>query len=195
MSFEFPLTARRNVVAALTVMVTTLAAVPAFAQKVRLATSMGDVVVELDAARAPKTVANFLQYVRARHYDGTVFHRVIATFMIQGGGFNADMVQKPTKPPIELESRNGLKNLRGTLAMARTADPNSASAQFFVNVVDNPFLDVENARDGQGYAVFGRVIEGMDVVDKIKGVPVGNRGAFQNVPLTAVTITKATEEK
>jgi peptidyl-prolyl cis-trans isomerase A (cyclophilin A) len=195
MSLHLSPTSRRIALLAVTACVTACAAAPAWAQKVRLATSMGDVVIQLDAERAPKTVANFLQYVRAKHYDGTIFHRVIPTFMIQGGGLNAEMVEKPKRPPIELESRNGLKNLRGTVAMARTADPNSASAQFFVNVVDNTFLDVENSRDGHGYAVFGRVIEGMDVVDRIKAVPVGNRGMFQNVPVTAVTITKATEEK
>jgi peptidyl-prolyl cis-trans isomerase A (cyclophilin A) len=170
-------------------------ATPSWAQKVRIATSMGDIVVELDAEKAPKSVDNFLQYVRAKHYDGTVFHRVIATFMIQGGGFKPDMVQKPTRAPIPLESRNGLKNLRGTIAMARTSDPNSATAQFFINVVDNAFLDVENARDGNGYAVFGKVVDGLEVVDRIKAVPVGDRGPFQNVPQTAVTILKATVEK
>ena len=163
--------------------------------KVRFSTTMGDIVVQLDEEKAPLSVKNMLEYVEAKHYDGTVFHRVIATFMVQGGGFSADMSQKPTRAPIALESRNGLKNQRGTLAMARTSDPNSATAQFFINVVDNPFLDAENARDGHGYAVFGRVVEGMEVVDRIKSVPVGNRGMFQNVPVAAVTISKATEEK
>jgi peptidyl-prolyl cis-trans isomerase A (cyclophilin A) len=170
-------------------------ALPAWAQKVRLATSMGDVVVELDAEKAPKSVENFLQYVRSKHYDGTIFHRVIETFMVQGGGFNPDLSQKPTRAAIPLESRNGLKNLRGTLAMARTNVPDSATAQFFINVVDNAFLDAENARDGNGYAVFGRVVEGMDVVDRIKATPVGDKGPFQNVPQTAVLIKKATVEK
>jgi peptidyl-prolyl cis-trans isomerase A (cyclophilin A) len=171
-----------------------LAAAPAWAQKVRLATTMGDIVVELDAAKAPKTVDNFVQYVKAGHYDGTVFHRVIPNFMIQGGGFTPDMTQKATRAPIPLESRNGLSNVRGTLAMARTAVPDSATAQFFINVVDNAFLDQPNARDGAGYAVFGKVVAGMDVVDKIRAVPTGNRGPHQNVPLQPVVITKATLE-
>jgi peptidyl-prolyl cis-trans isomerase A (cyclophilin A) len=168
---------------------------PALAQKVRLATSLGDIVVELDQAKAPKTVDNFLQYVNAGHYDGTVFHRVIDNFMIQGGGMKADMSEKPTRAPIPLESRNGLTNLRGTLAMARTMDPNSATAQFFINLKDNAFLDQANSRDGNGYAVFGKVVAGMDVVDKIKAVPTGNKGPHQNVPLEPVTIKKASLEK
>ncbi|MFT3816056.1 MAG: peptidylprolyl isomerase [Rubrivivax sp.] len=165
-------------------------ALPAAAQKVRLATSLGDIVVELDAAKAPKSVDNFLQYVKAGHYDGTIFHRVIATFMIQGGGFTPDMNQKATRAPIPLEAGNGLSNLRGTLAMARTPALNSATAQFFINVVDNPMLDTA----GGGYAVFGKVVDGMDVVDKIKAVPVGNKGPHQNVPLADVVIKKATVE-
>ena len=168
---------------------------PALAQKVRLATSLGDIVVELDQAKAPKTVDNFLQYVNAGHYDGTVFHRVIDNFMIQGGGMKADMSEKPTRAPIPLESRNGLTNLRGTLAMARTMDPNSATAQFFINLKDNAFLDQANSRDGNGYAVFGKVVAGMDVVDKIKAVPTGSKGPHQNVPLEPVTIRKASLEK
>lgn len=170
-------------------------ALPAQAQKVRLTTSLGDIVVELDAQKAPKSVANFLQYVQSGHYNGTVFHRVIEDFMIQGGGFTADLKQKPTRAAIPLESRNGLHNVRGTLAMARTMVPDSATSQFFINVKDNPFLDAENARDGQGYAVFGRVVEGMDVVDRIKSVPVGDRVGMQNVPLQPVTLKKATLEK
>ena len=146
-------------------------------------------------AKAPKTVDNFLQYVKAGHYDGTMFHRVIDNFMIQGGGMKADMSEKPTRAPIPLESRNGLTNLRGTLAMARTMDPNSATAQFFINVKDNAFLDQANSRDGNGYAVFGKVVAGMDVVDKIKAVPTGNKGPHQNVPLEPVTIKKASLEK
>jgi peptidyl-prolyl cis-trans isomerase A (cyclophilin A) len=164
-------------------------------QKVRLATSMGDIVVEVDADKAPKSAANFIQYVKAGHYNGTIFHRVIDGFMIQGGGFTPALQQKPTRAPIPLEARNGLKNERGTLAMARTADPNSATAQFFINVVDNPFLDAENARDGNGYAVFGRVVQGMEVVDKIKAVPVGDRAGQQNVPLQPVILKKASLEK
>jgi len=163
----------------------------ALAQKVRLSTSAGDIVVELDAAKAPKSVANFLQYVKAGHYDGTIFHRVIANFMIQGGGMTADMKEKDTRPPIPLESKNGLMNQRGTIAMARTPDPNSATAQFFINVKDNGFLDQAQARDGNGYAVFGKVIEGMDVVDKIRVVPTGPG----DVPVQAIVIKKATVEK
>jgi peptidyl-prolyl cis-trans isomerase A (cyclophilin A) len=168
---------------------------PRIAAALRLRTSMGDIVVQLDAQKAPKTVANFLNYVKAGHYNGTIFHRVIDNFMIQGGGMTADLKEKPTRAPIPLESRNGLKNERGTIAMARTMDPNSATAQFFINVKDNAFLDADNARDGNGYAVFGRVIEGMDVVDKIKVVPTGDKGDHQNVPLQPITIKKATVEK
>jgi peptidyl-prolyl cis-trans isomerase A (cyclophilin A) len=168
---------------------------PAWAQKVKLSTSLGDIVVELDREKAPKTVDNFLQYVKSGHYDGTIFHRVIENFMIQGGGMKADMSEKATRAPIPLESRSGLTNERGTLAMARTPDPNSATAQFFINVKDNPFLDQANARDGNGYAVFGKVVTGMDVVDKIKSVPVTNKGGHQNVPTTPVTLKKASLEK
>jgi len=172
-----------------------LAAPQAFAQKVKLATSMGDIVVELDAAKAPKTVDNFLQYVKAGHYNGTIFHRVIPDFMIQGGGMTADMADKPTRPPIPLEARNGLTNQRGTLAMARTQDPNSATAQFFINVKDNNFLNAEQSRDGNGYAVFGKVVSGMDVVDKIRDVQTTQRGMHGNVPITPVVIKQATVEK
>jgi peptidyl-prolyl cis-trans isomerase A (cyclophilin A) len=167
-------------------------ALAAQAQKVKLATSAGDIVVELDHAKAPKTVDNFVQYVKDGHYDGTVFHRVISNFMIQGGGMTADMKEKPTRAPIPLESRNGLSNARGTIAMARTMDPNSATAQFFINVQDNPALDAANSRDGNGYAVFGKVVSGMDVVDKIRAVPTGRRGMHADVPTMPVTITKAT---
>jgi peptidyl-prolyl cis-trans isomerase A (cyclophilin A) len=163
----------------------------AWAQKVKLATSMGDIVIELDAAKAPKSVDNFLQYVKAGHYDGTVFHRVIDNFMIQGGGMTADLKQKPTRPPIPLESRNGLTNVRGSVAMARTSDPNSATSQFFISVKDNAFLDAANARDGNGYTVFGKVVSGMDVVDKIRAVPTG----ANDVPVQPVTIKTATLEK
>ena len=161
------------------------------APKVKLATSMGDIVVQLDAAKAPKTVENFLAYVNSKHYDGTIFHRVIDGFMIQGGGFTADMVQKPTKSPIPLEASNGLKNDTYTIAMARTGDPNSATSQFFINVKDNAMLNAPSP-DGHGYAVFGKVVEGKDVVDKIKAVPTGNRGMHQNVPTTPVVIQSAT---
>ena len=165
------------------------------AQKVKFATSAGDIVVELDAAKAPKTVANFVEYVKAGHYDGTIFHRVIPNFMIQGGGMTPDMKEKATRAPIPLESGNGLDNVRGTLAMARTMDPNSATAQFFINVVDNGFLNKAQSRDGNGYAVFGKVVSGMEVVDKIRAVPTGNKGMHQNVPLEPVVINKATLEK
>ena len=172
-----------------------LIAAPSWAQKVRLATSEGDIVIELAADKAPKTVENFLTYVKAGHYDGTIFHRVIPTFMVQGGGMSPDMGEKKTRAPIPLESRNGLSNARGTVAMARTMDPNSATAQFFINVVDNGFLDQPNARDGNGYAVFGKVVSGMDVVDKIKLVPTQNAGPHQNVPVKPVVIRKASLEK
>ena len=167
----------------------------AWAQKVRLATSAGDIVIELDAKKAPKTVANFMQYVKDGHYDGTVFHRVIGSFMIQGGGFTADMAEKKTRPPIPLEARNGLKNERGTIAMARTMDPNSATAQFFINVVDNDMLNAERSADGNGYAVFGKVVQGMDVVDKIRAVKTTRKPPHADVPAEPVTIKKATLEK
>jgi peptidyl-prolyl cis-trans isomerase A (cyclophilin A) len=166
----------------------------AWAQKVRLATSAGDIVLELDREKAPKTVDNFLKYVKAGHYDGTIFHRVIDNFMIQGGGMTADLKEKPVGAPIPLEARGGLVNQRGTVAMARTSVPDSATAQFFINVRDNNFLDAANARDGHGYAVFGKVTAGMDVVDKIKGTPTANSGPYQNVPVTPVIIRKASLE-
>jgi peptidyl-prolyl cis-trans isomerase A (cyclophilin A) len=171
-----------------------LACQSALAQKVKLATSMGDVVIQLDADKAPKTVANFVQYVKDGHYDGLVFHRVIATFMVQGGGFDADMKEKPTRAAIPLESRNGLSNQRGTVAMARTSVPDSATSQFFINVVDNPRLDAANSPDGNGYAVFGKVVSGMEVVDKIRDVPVSSKAGHQNVPTQPVVIRKATLE-
>ena len=158
--------------------------------QVELKTSLGAIVLELDAAKAPKTVANFLQYVNSKHYDGTVFHRVMDGFMIQGGGFTADMQQKPTQPPIPLEASNGLKNDKYTVAMARTGNPNSATAQFFINVAANASLNAPQP-DGHGYAVFGKVVRGADVVDKIRAVATGNRGMHQNVPTTAVTILSA----
>jgi len=174
-----------------------LLSAPAWAQhaqpKVRLSTSMGDIVLELNADKAPKSVENFLQYVNEKHYDGTVFHRVMDGFMIQGGGFTADMQQKPTRAPVPLEANNGLKNDRGTIAMARTSNPNSATAQFFINVVNNAMLNAPSP-DGYGYTVFGKVVQGMDTVDKIKGVATGNKGMHQNVPLNNVTILKATLE-
>ena len=178
--------------AAIAVAATLALSAPAWAQKVKLATSMGDIVLQLDADKAPKTVANFLQYVQAGHYSGTVFHRVIDGFMIQGGGMGADMQEKPTRAPIPLESRNGLSNVRGSVAMARTMVPDSATAQFFINLNDNLRLDAAQSADGNGYAVFGKVIEGMDVVERIKAVPVGNKAMHQNVPQQAILIKQAT---
>jgi peptidyl-prolyl cis-trans isomerase A (cyclophilin A) len=172
-----------------------LLAPTAWAQKVKLATSMGDIVLELDKELAPKTVDNFLQYVRAGHFEGTIFHRVIEDFMIQGGGFKFDMSEKQTRAPIVLESGNGLSNTRGTIAMARTGNPNSATSQFFINVRDNVMLDKAQARDGNGYAVFGKVLTGMEVVDSIRAVPTRSVGMHQNVPVTPVIIKKATVEK
>jgi len=172
-----------------------LASVSAQAQTVRLSTSQGDIVVELNAAKAPKTVANFVQYVKDGHYNGTIFHRVIDGFMIQGGGMLPDMSEKKTRAPIPLESHNGLNNVRGTLAMARTMDPNSATAQFFINVKDNAFLDAAQSQDGNGYAVFGKVTQGMDVVDKIRKVSTGNKGMHRDVPEQPIIIKQATLEK
>ena len=150
----------------------------------------GVITLELDEQKAPKTVANFLNYVKKGHYDGTIFHRVIDGFMIQGGGFTKDMQQKPTHPPIAIESSNGLKNAAYTVAMARTADPNSATSQFFINVVDNDRLNY-NGESSPGYAVFGKVASGQDTVDKIRKVATGSSGMHQNVPTTPVTIEKA----
>nr|WP_235835273.1 peptidylprolyl isomerase [Albitalea terrae] len=167
----------------------------ALAQKVKLDTSLGDIVIELDAAKAPKSVDNFVKYVKAGHYNGTVFHRVISNFMIQGGGMTPDLKEKPTRAPIPLEARNGLNNERGTVAMARTNDPNSATSQFFINVKDNDFLNAANSRDGNGYAVFGKVVSGMDVVDKIRNVQTTNVGPYSDVPATPVIIKKATVQE
>lgn len=167
----------------------------AIAQKVRLSTSVGDIVVELDKEKAPKSVDNFVQYVKAGHYNGTIFHRVISSFMIQGGGMTPDMKEKTTRSPIQLESRNGLSNVRGSIAMARTNVPDSATSQFFINVQDNLRLDAANSPDGNGYAVFGKVVDGMDVVDKIKAVATGNKGMHQNVPLEPILIKKASLEE
>ena len=155
--------------------------------QVKFTTSLGAFTLQLDAEKAPKTVENFLAYVAAGHYDNTIFHRVIKGFMIQGGGFEPGMKQKECRAPIDNEAANGLKNKRGTIAMARTGDPHSASAQFFINLVPNTFLDYPS-RDGWGYAVFGKVTEGMDVVDKIAQVRAGNRGMHQNVPVEPVVI-------
>ena len=157
-----------------------------------LTTSMGAITLELDTKKAPKSVENFVAYVKAGHYDGTIFHRVMDNFMIQGGGFNDKMVQKPTKAAIKNEADNGLKNNKYTIAMARTNDPHSATAQFFINVADNDFLNFSSPTErGWGYAVFGKVTAGMDVVDNIKKVKTGNNGFHQNVPLEPVTILKA----
>ncbi|MGM9480899.1 peptidylprolyl isomerase [Roseateles sp. NT4] len=169
------------------------------AQTVKLQTTEGDIRIELNAEKAPKSVANFVQYVKAGHYNGVVFHRVIESFMIQTGGYDAKLAQRPqqmlqprpTKPPIPLESHNGLANVRGSVAMARTNDPNSATAQFFINVVDNPMLDGEPDNPASGYAVFGQVIEGMDVVDKIRMAPVAPYQMHQHLPVNAIIITKA----
>ena len=194
-------------------------ALPAMAQnatpKVQIKTSMGDIVLELNEAKAPKTVANFMQYVRDKHYDGTVFHRVMDGFMIQGGGMDASLKEKPTRAPIPLEADNGLKNDRGTIAMARTEDPNSATAQFYINVKDNDFLNHQILPDGDpveflyrgnntvaprakallataGYTPFGKVIKGMDVVEKIKAVETGDSHMMQNVPKKDIIIESAT---
>jgi peptidyl-prolyl cis-trans isomerase B (cyclophilin B) len=157
---------------------------------IKLHTNHGTIALELDAEKAPKTVANFLAYVEAGHYDNTIFHRVIDGFMIQGGGFEPGMKQKPTRAPVENEAKNGLKNERGSIAMARTSDPHSASAQFFINVGDNGFLDYPG-QDGWGYCVFGKVVEGMDVVEKIKNVKTGRSGFHQDVPVEDVIVTRA----
>ena len=156
---------------------------------VLLSTSMGDIKIELNAEKAPETVKNFLAYVNDKFYDGTIYHRVIPNFMIQGGGFDKDMNQKPTKAPVKNEARNGLKNETGTIAMARTNVVDSATAQFFINVKDNEFLNhKDDTQAGFGYAVFGKVVEGMDVVRKIEQVPTTNKGPHQNVPVEAVII-------
>lgn len=158
-----------------------------------VSTSMGDIKIELDEAKAPITVKNFLQYVNDKHYDGTIFHRVIPGFMIQGGGMEPSMKEKSSGTPIKNEAGNGLKNLNGTIAMARTSVVDSATAQFFINVKDNAFLDHrDETAAGFGYAVFGKVVDGMDVVKKIEGVPTGNRGMHQNVPVDPVVIKTVT---
>jgi peptidyl-prolyl cis-trans isomerase A (cyclophilin A) len=168
-----------------------LAAACASAQTVKLQTTEGDIRIELDAEKAPRTVANFLQYVKSGHYNGVVFHRVISDFMIQTGGYDAKLNQRPTKPPIPLESHNGLSNVRGSIAMARMPDPNSATSQFFIDVADKPYLDGDPDDRASGYAVFGHVIEGMDVVDKISTVEVAPLGMHQHMPVKAIFITKA----
>ncbi|MGE5095219.1 MAG: peptidylprolyl isomerase [Betaproteobacteria bacterium] len=162
------------------------------AVKVKLTTSMGPIVIEVNKEKAPISAENFLKYVESGHYNGTIFHRVIDGFMVQGGGFDKDMHQKPTQPPIKNESTNGLKNENYTVAMARTNVRDSATAQFFINVKDNDFLNYSGeSMQGWGYAVFGKVVEGKETVDKIKKVATGNSGPFQNVPTTPVVIEKA----
>jgi len=160
---------------------------------VKMTTSQGDLRIELDDAKAPVSVANFLSYVNKGFYDGTIFHRVIRNFMIQGGGFESGMKQKDTDAQIQNEAKNGLKNDKYTLAMARTSAPHSASSQFFINTTNNGFLNNDQAQDGWGYAVFGKVVEGQDVVDKIGAVPTGRKGFHDDVPLADVTIVKAEE--
>ena len=159
-------------------------------QHVRMTTSAGALRIELDDAKAPATVANFIAYATKGFYDGTIFHRVIPGFMIQGGGFEPGMKQKPTDAPIQNESANGLKNAKYTLAMARTSAPHSATAQFFINSADNGFLNKEQSQDGWGYAVFGRVVEGMDVIDAIEKVKTGRKGFHDDVPVQDVVIEK-----
>jgi peptidyl-prolyl cis-trans isomerase A (cyclophilin A) len=170
------------------------AVLAAEAPKVSLKTNMGEIVLELDQEKAPKTVANFLQYVKSGFYKGTVFHRVIDGFMIQGGGFDQKMVQKPTKPPVKNEANNGLLNVTYSIAMARTADPHSATSQFFINVADNTPLDYPG-RDGFGYTVFGKVVAGQEVVDKIKAAVVDDVRGMQNVPVIPVVIQSASVVK
>ncbi len=161
--------------------------------RVRMSTILGDMILELDAENAPKTVENFVSYASSGFYDGTIFHRVINNFMVQGGGFDADMRQKTTEAPIDNEANNGLKNNLGTIAMARTMDPHSATAQFFINVNDNDFLNhtAENMQ-GWGYAVFGQVVEGQEVLDKIRVVPTGSQAGHQDVPVDPVVIDSVT---
>ena len=197
MALNTPVLARRLLLAASCSLVLAGAA---FAQsseaapRVKLSTSMGDIVVELAPEKAPKTVQNFLQYVKDKHYDGTIFHRVIDGFMIQGGGFTSDLAQRPTREPIPLEASNGLKNDSYTIAMARTGNPNSATSQFFINVKNNDGLNAPSP-DGYGYAVFGKVVAGKDVVDKIRAVPTGTKNGMQNVPVVPVVIQSATLAK
>ena len=164
--------------------------------KVILETTKGSITIELYPGKAPDTVKNFLAYVDAGFYNGTIFHRVIPNFMIQGGGFASDMQQKPTRPPVKIESDNGLKNERGTIAMARTQDPNSATAQFFINSVDNTFLNfTAKTVQGWGYAVFAKVVQGMDVVDEISKVKTGTKGMHRDVPAEPILITTAKRAK
>ncbi len=206
MNHAFTALTRRAAACTIAATLSLAAAAPAFAQagaeavpRVKLATTQGDIVLELYPDKAPKTVENFLQYVRDRHYDGTIFHRVIDGFMVQGGGYDTRYAQKPTRAPIPHEgaaalAKGGPRNTVGTIAMARTMDPNSASAQFFINVKDNAFLDhTAPTMQGYGYVAFGKVVSGMDVVAKIKSVPTGPGGPFpSDVPRAQVVITSAT---
>lgn len=182
-------------IAAVTLYSVATSALAQEAPRVKFATSAGDFVVELYPDKAPKTVENFLQYVKDKHYDGTIFHRVIDNFMVQGGGFDAKYKQKSTRAPIPLEASNGLKNNVGTIAMARTSDPNSATSQFFINVKDNAMLNAPSP-DGHGYAVFGKVVSGAEVIQKIKTSATGAAGPFaSDVPKTTILINSATLEK
>ena len=187
---------RRILLAGLSAAVLALSALPSMAQqtqkaeRVQFVTSQGKFTVEVYPDAAPKTVANFMEYVKSGFYTGTIFHRVINGFMVRGGGFDREMKEKATRAPIPLEAQNGLKNKAGTVAMARTANPNSATAQFFVNVVDNPNLDYPQP-DGNGYAVFGKVVDGMDTIEKIKNTPTTAYGPMRNVPATPVVIESA----
>jgi peptidyl-prolyl cis-trans isomerase A (cyclophilin A) len=191
-----PVFTRRMAAVVLAACCFTVPAWAADAPKVKFATSAGDFVVEVYPDKAPKTVANFLEYVRDKHYDGTIFHRVINGFMIQGGGFDRNMAEKPTRAPVVHEGREayakGLRNQVGTIAMARTSDPNSATSQFFINVADNTRTLDPPGPNAPGYTVFGRVVSGMDVVNKIKGVQTGSSGMYSDVPLTPVVIESAT---
>jgi peptidyl-prolyl cis-trans isomerase B (cyclophilin B) len=196
-------TRRRIILATLALPVTALAQTPQKkpttkptakrkAKMVKLTTNFGPITLQLDAQAAPDSVANFLQYVKDGHYDGTIFHRVIDGFMIQGGGFTPDMAQKPTRAPIQNEAANGLKNEAYTIAMARTPNPHSATSQFFINVANNAFLDYrEPSAQGYGYCVFGKVTEGQEVVDRIRKVRTGNRAGHQDVPVEDVVIERA----
>ena len=181
---------RRLMVAWGATLLLSTAALAQAAPQVKFQTSLGEFTVELYPDKAPKTVENFLQYVKDKQYNGTIFHRVIGNFMVQGGGFTPDMNQKPTREPIPLEAKNGLKNDRGTIAMARTGNPNSATAQFFVNVVNNDSLNA--SPDGHGYAVFGKVTKGMDTIDKIRSAPTANKSVYQDVPVNTILINSAT---
>jgi len=185
---------RRAVVATALGLLAGLSANAQSAPTVKFQTSAGEFTVEVYPEKAPKTVENFLQYVKDKQYDGTIFHRVMDGFMVQGGGFTADMKEKQTRAPIPLEAKNGLKNDRGTIAMARTSNPNSATAQFFINVVNNDGLNAPQP-DGYGYAVFGKVVSGMEVIDKIRTSPTSNKGMFQNVPVNTIVINSATLAK